>query len=363
MSQEAQDGGESPEEDQVAEEAQALPEDEPSSRPEADLEPSPRARLEQILAAALPLERLQREVEAAASEALERLHREIVAAVSPQVEQMNRQIAASAALSWVRINKQIADAAARPVQRLQAQMASLPLVHDAARIREQMNAVLPRIDTTALLRAAERLQELLPTNWPRPTRFRLLSEIAKDEGIPVVWVPRAEVLTDLVTAPDRPARVQILLTRVPDIVEDCRQVLSEVTDADLLVRVPQALEAVQALQAGLSGAAQTLAVAVAESLLTEHVAQGRKYQRLADDVAVDTADISVQDVRSTFALLPVARFYTPWRPGLGTPPPEALSRHVTVHHARAEHLTKENALIAVMLLASLLRDLDAARQP
>ncbi len=330
---------------------------------QADAEPSSPAQLEQVLGAALPLERLQREVAAAASEAFERLQREIAAAVSPQLEQMNRQIATSAAASWVRINKEIADAAARPVQRLQAQMASLPLVYDAARVREQIIAVLPRIDTTALLRAVERFQDFLPTNWPRPTRFRLLSEIAKDDGIPVVWVPRAEVLTNLVAAPDRPARVQVLLMRVPDIVEDCRQVLSEVTATDLLVRVPQAREAVDALEAGLSGAAQTLAVAVAESLLTEHVAQGRKYQRLADDVAVDTANISVQDVRSTFALLPVARFYAPWRPGSGTPPPEALSRHVTVHHARADHLTKENALIAVMLLASLLRDLDAARQP
>ncbi len=362
MTQEPQDGAESPEQDQIVEAGQAPSDDQTSSQEEPNPAPGSRARLQQNLAAALPLDRLQREVAAAASDALGRMHREIAAAVSPQIEQMNRQIAASAALSWERINKQVADAAALPVQRLRAQIASLPLIYDAARIREQIDALLPRIDTAALLRAAERLQEFLPTNWPRSTRFRLLSEIAKDDGIPVVWVPRAEVLTDLAAAPDRAARVAILLGRVPDILDDCRRVLTEVTDADLLVRVPQALEAVDALQTGLAGAAQTLAVAVAESLLTEHVAQGRKYQRLADDVAVDTADISVQDVRSTFALLPVARFYTPWRPGSGSPPPEALSRHVTVHHARADHLTKENALIAVMLLASLLRDLDEARK-
>lgn len=136
-----------------------------------------------------------------------------------------------------------------------------------------------------------------------------------------------------------------------------------VTDLDLAPRVPQAVEAVEALLAGFPQAAQALAVAVSESLLTEYVANGRTYGELRIDVAVDTDDLTIVDVRTTFALLPVHRFYTPWRPHTGVPAPGELSRHVTVHHARADHLTPENALIAVMLLSSLLRDLHAIRNP
>ncbi len=99
------------------------------------------------------------------------------------------------------------------------------------------------------------------------------------------------------------------------------------------MRVPQALEAVQAFESGLAGAAQTLAVAVSEALLTEHVANGRSYKQLATDVAVDTGALSIVELRSIYALLPVHRFYTPWWPSTGAARPDILSRHVTVHHA------------------------------
>ncbi len=235
---------------------------------------------------------------------------------------------------------------------------------DMDKIRKQLaGVVIPKIDLTALAAALARAKEALPPNWDGLDHYEVLGEIAKDDGIPVVWVPRASVLAELVAAPDRDERVKLLLARQDEITDDCRSVVAEVTDPDLAPRVPQALEAVEALQAGFPQAAQTLAVAVSESLLTEYVANGRSYRALATDVAVDTDELTVVEVRSTFALLPVHRFYTPWRPHSGVPAPGELSRHVTVHHACADHLTPENALIAIMLLSSLLRDLHAIRNP
>ncbi len=279
------------------------------------------------------------------------------------LDQIRRQLAAAAAVPLERLQREVAAIGSQSLQGLQEQIAVMPRIYDMDKIREQIASAIPKIDLSGLIAALERAREALPPNWEGLTHYKQLGQIAKDDGIPVVWVPRSSVLADLVAAPDRGERVKVLLARQVEIAEDCRNVLSEVTDPDLVVRVPQALEAVQAFEAGLPQAAQTLAVAVSESLLTQHIANGRSYKDLSVDVAVETEDLSVIEVRSTFALLPVHRFYTPWWPNAGTPVPGELSRHVTVHHARADHLTTENAMIAIMLLSSLLRDLQAVRNP
>lgn len=276
--------------------------------------------------------------------------RDAVNAVDPQTLQRFRRGAAAVA--------------AIPPEFWRREVPAMPPPFDMDKIRKQLaDVVIPKIDLAGLAAALDRAKEALPPNWDGLDHYEVLGEIAKDDGIPVVWLPRASVLADLVAAPDRDERVKILLTRQDDIADDCRSVVAEVTDLDLAPRVPQALEAVEALQTGFPQAAQTLAVAVSESLLTEYIANGRSYKALATDVAVDTDELTVVEVTSTFALLPVHRFYTPWRPHTGVPAPGELSRHVTVHHARADHLTPENALIAIMLLSSLLRDLHAIRNP
>lgn len=263
-----------------------------------------------------------------------------------------------------RFRQGVAAVAAFPPEFWRRKIPAMPALFDMDKIRKPLaGIVLPKIDLAGLAAALERAKEALPPNWDGLNHYEVLGEIAKDDGIPVVWVPRASVLADLVGAPGRAERVKILLARQDEITEDCRSVVAEVTDLDLVPRAPQALEAVEALQAGFPQAAQTLAVAVSESLLTEYVAKGRSYKVLAADVAVDTDELTIVEVRSTFALLPVHRFYTTWRPHTGVPAPGELSRHVTVHHARADHLTPENALIAIMLLSSLLRDLHAIRNP
>lgn len=254
---------------------------------------------------------------------------------------------------------QVTAALAPGLRALQEQLAALPPVVDPAVFRAIGDA-LPKINLPGLARALERLREALPPNWDSVGQYQQLAEIAREDGIPVVWVPPGEVLTELVAASDRSARLQVLRTRQAEVLASCREVLSEVAQADMVVRVPQALEAITALESGLAAAAQTLAVAVTEAVLTAHVANGRTYKRLADDVDVDVEELSIAELRGAVALLPVIRFYTTWWSSSGTPPPAELSRHVTVHLAPASHLTVDNALVAVMLLTSVLRDLDAA---
>jgi hypothetical protein len=144
--------------------------------------------------------------------------------------------------------------------------------------------------------------------------------IAKIDGIPVVYVPPYAVLADLIAAPDRPARVQVLLTRHAEIFEACRNLLSEVTTQTSRTGYHKRSKPPRGSKTGWLGR-QALAVSVT---LTEHVAQGRSYKALSQAVAVDVDDINIHEVRRAFTLLAVNRFYTPvgrrWRAALPRPP-------------------------------------------
>ena len=53
-------------------------------------------------------------------------------------------------------------------------------------------------------------------------------------------------------------------------------------------------------------------------------------------------------------ILPLLKFYDDWHPKSGMSAPTDLSRHVTAHQATDAHYTTVNALVAVMLMTSLL---------
>jgi hypothetical protein len=232
-----------------------------------------------------------------------------------------------------------------------------------SRAGEVLSEALKNVDWSGVAEAVRRYREQMPPNWQGIRKWYEFADIALEDGIPVMWVPGEEVLAALADEETREARVAVLLDRREEVLTDCRTVLDEITHPAVVDRVALARQCADAIDAGFSAAAQALAVACTESLLTEHVGNGRSYAQLAEDAEVGFADITPGDLRAVFTLMRVARFYTPWWPSSG-PSPVSLSRHATVHHARADHLTPENALIAVMLLVSLIRHLeDSLRRP
>ena len=66
----------------------------------------------------------------------------------------------------------------------------------------------------------------------------------------------------------------------------------------------------------------------------------------------------ISELQLRLALAPIQHFYTSWHRDSGTPQPESLSRHVSVHQADPRHYTKGNAIVAAMLAASVLRALQ-----
>ncbi|WP_018909468.1 hypothetical protein [Salinispora arenicola] len=208
--------------------------------------------------------------------------------------------------------------------------------------------------------AFTRLLEILPPNWPdglSSVSDEDLFAVVQDEGIPLVWVPRGEIVSAVLAAPDRQARIKILLARSGEVMQDCRDALHHASgNSDVASQVPLAHKAIDAFDGGHTEAAQALAVVVTETAVSRTI--HHKYHKVHDMVKVEPANLPIGQVRLRAALAPIRPFYTQWSPHKGAPPPAELSRHVSVHQADAGHYTDGNALIAVMLASSVLRALQ-----
>jgi hypothetical protein len=220
-----------------------------------------------------------------------------------------------------------------------------------------------------------------PVNW-RGSGVKAADalSLAADSAIPVVWVPAARVLRRLADA-SAGDRHNVLIAHEREVLEQCTEALQECRDewvADERFLVSRAIEA---FGAGHHEAAMALAVAVGEPLALwaseprvrvfesreERDAWPKKKRqigkyRLADaefTALGDPASMLALDVLRAALIAPVARFFTPFWANPGEPLPNTVSRHAVVHQPTPEHFSRLNALLAVMLCTSILRDQQA----
>jgi hypothetical protein len=206
---------------------------------------------------------------------------------------------------------------------------------------------------------AKLFAEAHPTNWPPDSEdldWDLLEQIVATEGIPIVWVPRREIVDALLAAADRESRLNILMSRRSDIVDDCRAVLSTVECEEINDLLPLAGNALDAFDAGHDNAAMALAVALVESGVSTVIPGGTKKLNRAVSFSIDRVPFLL--LRAYGALGTIPTLYTSWFKSEGSPPPETLSRHVVSHALTTEVMRDEHPLLAMMYLASILRGLE-----
>lgn len=219
------------------------------------------------------------------------------------------------------------------------------------------------------------LRWIRPENWHgcglRPEQ---IMPVAVDSGIPVVWVPPTSVLRALVAA--EPAdRMSVLMASEEKVVAQCRLILDECSDLWVSEERTLVGRSLDAYLAGFHEAAMALAVAVGEPLALwasvprvqtfksiqaeqdwEANREKRKYSLAKDELAAAGPDTPKSGKVQRHALIaPIPKFFTPFYGNQDEKIPKTVSRHATVHKPTIEHLSKENALLAVMLCVSLLR--------
>lgn len=200
----------------------------------------------------------------------------------------------------------------------------------------------------------------LPPNWQgvHPPSGHLIETILLDEGIPLAWVPSAELLTALLGAPDGAARRRIIGRRWRRLVSDCEAALTEVTSNDLHGHCVFASDIVRALREGHEAAAQALAANLLDSIIRHNVdltlkqvvsVTGRKRKRM---------DLDDYQIKAALALAPIWRAYEEFWEHKGDPIPRVFGRHPSAHAVSRVQYSRVNAVIALMLVTSLLRLLD-----
>lgn len=171
------------------------------------------------------------------------------------------------------------------------------------------------------------------------------------DGIPIIWLPRPDVVNLLIAAADRETRVAILLDPESEILEDCKAIASEISHPELQALADLVMQAQRAHASGFSAAAQTLGVVLCEAAINGLLGEGRfETQRQAVD---EMGEMPLKYFRSILCLWPVSKFYQMWH--RSDPIPRETNRHASVHRF-LDAYSREHALIAIMLATSLVRE-------
>ncbi|SHX10836.1 Uncharacterised protein [Mycobacteroides abscessus subsp. abscessus] len=215
---------------------------------------------------------------------------------------------------------------------------------------------------------------LIPANWPEGAISRIdeIAAILEADGIPIVHIPRAEIVAQLMDASTLAERLNIVEMRADDIANDCKAALSGQLHRAIEEQAPLAFNSVESFLDGHYAAAQALAVLVCDTYLKlylggEVLTSKGKARRVtySEMAAAVTIENSISNpiglaLNIFYAFAPVASFLTEWWPDKldQGPSPTMLSRHASVHNASIEFMTKRNATIAIMLVTSLTVAID-----
>ncbi|MET9436855.1 hypothetical protein [Streptomyces sp. NPDC006551] len=202
-------------------------------------------------------------------------------------------------------------------------------------------------------------------NWPPDADVYELISIMEG-GIPLVWIPPAQVIDDLVSA-DAETRSEVLVASRDAVLRSCRDRLGEVAGPNLAHCVKLLVESVDVAEHGSWGAAQALAASVWDTLIrglarnsVELQKPSRRgprfeYPHFRDQLPRFSDDTLLSRVRSVCVLEPIHSALTAFHGGVV---PEVYSRHATAHATSPRQYTVANSLIAMMLAVSLIREIE-----
>lgn len=215
-----------------------------------------------------------------------------------------------------------------------------------AQLAKRITFELPTIDFSELVAALDRW---IPVNLRSVGKLDEVATIALDEGLPLSWVPRTEIVALLVGAGDAEERAAILIDRRDDILEDCAIAL-EPLDGEL---VEQCRSAIDAIKDGHDNPAQSHASNIIDSIVLDlHGSGGRERTKRFARETLD--ELPLQLAAENLTLRPLFRAFTTWYPNRGTDPPDHFARHATSHGVGQPGVfAPVSALVAVMLATSL----------
>jgi hypothetical protein len=235
-----------------------------------------------------------------------------------------------------------------------------------------LSFIVPRIDwgnfrglAEVVATAQGVIEREVPSNWSRESFDYTAMPPVLEEGTPLAWVPSAPVIRELLNASDAQARARVLEVNAEEIVATCREALSAVSQQGLREQAALLGDCLTMVEADLSSGAQALAASVWDTVYRAvwraepslKTAGFFKYKNVAKrHPKIDLDDSTLRQFRQACVFAPFVKasedFYD------SHPVPRAFNRHATVHAAGSSQYSRANALTALMLAVSLVRELE-----
>ena len=218
-------------------------------------------------------------------------------------------------------------------------------------------------------RLVEPLRELgkvsmpsVPANWPldrMPSLGRLV-ELAFEYGIPIIWVPSGDVVVALADAEDPDLA---LVEAASTVLDNCRAVAAECDHPALATAVAMLCEAIDVAEDGKWLAAQAAATIVCEYLWKGSHADLVVLRKVYPSAPEDPMKITMRMLRPMFVVNSATQAWTEFWEPRGDVVPKLYNRHASTHTVDEAQYTTRNALVGVMLAASLMREVQELVAP
>jgi hypothetical protein len=234
---------------------------------------------------------------------------------------------------------------------------------------ERLSLTLPRIPTLpehvikalqdAGRVAAEAWERGMPRNWVGFEFEEMDATLTRVRatGYSLVWVPRVDVLREVLAAPEEDTAT-VLLAHRAEVAEDMNECLAEVTAPGFLLERDAATAAVGAFVDEHVQASQALASSAFTSTLHAWFKDGRTRRIRKELIERDPEDVAISQFRIRTIYLAAAQALEEFRPDVARPERRRFNRHNTAHRITSAQWTEANALSALMLASSLLREID-----
>lgn len=229
-------------------------------------------------------------------------------------------------------------------------------------IRDEILERAPRV-IRAAQQASERFrrafEDALPSNWKELEDDQVFAavELMAGTGWSLLWTPGPAVVVAILVAEDANARRAALLEAEDEVLRDVDQMLAGI-DTEELVGLRNALaEALEAHRQDLHKAAQALTTATLSSILHEHFLE-RSHAKIRKNHLLDEGDLLIEDFRWAAVQRAVAKALEEYDPVKGRPERSDFNRHASAHRVKEPQYRRVNSLSALMLVASVLKELD-----
>ncbi|MEZ5246698.1 MAG: hypothetical protein R2707_16490 [Acidimicrobiales bacterium] len=214
------------------------------------------------------------------------------------------------------------------------------------------NLISPEL-LDSLARWAEQVEEEWPANWEDGEAFWSgASALMGASGVPVVWLPRLSIVEELIEAGDVEA---VLLARRDEILEDCVEAVAVVSGTPVAVLVPKVAKAVAAARDGHWEPVQSYCGSILTAILQVHM----RFRRFPEMQAEFDRDPDDQPYRlARLYLLGVCVNQALANCDVMDPvQPSDFNRHSAAHTVDEVQFQPANALVGLMLISSLVREL------